>query len=115
MLGVMVFFLSLASFWPLWVAEAKVLPDGCPDLSGTYFCDDWSNYHNSQFNPHFQSFERVPDPDPARNITIYRVFRYKAGEESKKKGAIFVADGEKNGEARITPLLSAKRGFSIFI
>ena len=102
MLGVMVFFLSLASFWPLWAAEAKVFPDGCPDLSGTYFCDHWSNYHNKQAG-HFQAFERVPDPDPARNITIYRVFKYRGEEEeSKERGAIFVADGKKNGEVRIT-------------
>ena len=110
MLGVMVFFLSLASFWPLWVAEAKVLPDGCPDLSGTYFCDDWNIYRSKQFG-YFQSFERIPDPDPARNITIYRVFKYKAGkwEESKKKGAIFVAD-EKKWRGEDHSLVKCKEG-----
>ena len=91
----MVFFLSLASFWPLWAAEAKVLPDGCPDLNGTYFCDHWSNYHNKQFG-HFQSFERIPDPDSKRNATIYRMTKYRPGEEVGKAGwGTLVADGKK--------------------
>ena len=98
MLGVMVFFLSLASFWPLWVAEAKVLPDGCPDLSGTYFCDSWGNHDNRQLG-HFQSFERVPDPDSTRNTTIYRIFKYRPGEEAKKKGGILVTDGKKMAQS----------------
>ena len=92
------FFLWLASSWAALAADwavAQTLPDGCPDIQGTYFCDAWSNYHQTQFDAHFQSFERIPDPDPARNRTIYRVFKYFPGYEDKKTSGILVADGEK--------------------
>ena len=117
MLRAMVFFLSLASFWPLWAAKAEVLPDGCPNLNGTYFCDGWSNHDNRQLG-HFQRFERIPDPDPKRNATIYRLgpgsylllrdpdpkrnatiyrmTKYRPGEEVGKAGwGTLVADGKK--------------------
>ncbi len=59
------FFLWLVSSWVSLAADgaAKTLPDGCPDLSGTYFCDGWSNYHQRQVGGHFHIFERIPDPD----------------------------------------------------
>ena len=76
------------------MAEAKVLPDGCPDLSGTYFCDSWSNYHNRQVGSHFQSFERIPDPDSTRNATIYKIEKYQPGREAEKGISINIADGK---------------------
>ena len=91
------FFLWQAGSWVALAADraaAQTLPDGCPDIQGTYFCDAWNPYHNEQWG-HFQSFERVPDPDPARNATIYKIFRYRPGYEDKKRGGILVADGEK--------------------
>ena len=91
MLGVMVFFLSLASFWPLWAAEAKVFPDGCPDLSGTYFCDDWNIYHNDQ-NGRFQSFKNAKYKDGA---TLYKIEEYRPDQEAEKETSYLIANGEK--------------------
>ena len=92
------FFLWLASSWAALAADraaAQTLPDGCPDIQGTYYCDGWSLHHHKQWG-HFQRFEYVPDPDPTRNLTIYRVFKYKSPEEAKKaRGSVFVADGKK--------------------
>ena len=120
------FFLWLASSWAALAADkaaAQTLPDGCPDIQGTYYCDGWNNYHQRQVGGHFQRFERVPDPDyPATNTTIYRVFRYKSPEEAKKaRGSILVADGEKKNVLQTygaikTPLSpSAKMGLSTSI
>ena len=84
------FFLWLASSWAALAADraaAQTLPDGCPDIQGTYYCDNWSHYHKTQFG-HFQRFERIPDPEPPGNTTIYRVFKYKSPEEAKKKGEV---------------------------
>ena len=92
------FFLWLASSWATLVADraaAQTLPDGCPDIQGTYYCDSWSHYHQRQVGGHFQRFERVPDPEPPRNTTIYRIFKYQLGQEAKEKGGVLVADGEK--------------------
>ena len=91
-------FLWLASFWVASAADraaAQTLPDGCPDIQGTYFCDGWSLYHQIQFDSHFQSFERIPDPDPVRNRTIYKISRWSPGYEDKKTSGYGVADGEK--------------------
>ena len=91
------FFLWLASSWAALAADraaAQTLPDGCPDIQGTYYCDHWNLYHREQWG-HFQRFERIPDPEPPGNTTIYRISKYKLGEETKRKGGILVADGEK--------------------
>ena len=131
------FFLWLASSWAVLAADraaAQTLPDGCPDLQGTYYCDGWNLYHQSQ-DGHFQRFERIPDPDPARNITIYRVFKYDydssdeeakkqggllaylldqpeavSSEEAKKRGAIFVADGKKKWRDKDHSIVKCEEG-----
>lgn len=113
------FFLYVASSWASLAADraaAQTLPDGCPDLQGTYCCDNWNSYHGKQAG-HFQRFERIPDPDPARNATIYRVFRYNydsSDEEAKKQyqrslfqtlmrlpEAVSSEEAEKRGGARL--------------
>jgi len=109
MVRCVLFFLWLASSWaalPADRAAAQTLPDGCPDIQGTYYCDGWNNYHREQ-DGHFQRFERIPDP--ARNLTIDRVFKYNVDEKPKGGGLILVADGEKNGGTRIMQSPSAKR------
>ena len=97
------FFLWLASSWAALAADraaAQTLPDGCPDIQGTYYCDHWNLYHQDQ-EGHFQRFERVPDPNSARNLTIYQVFKYKSLEEAKGEGGIIlVADGKKKSEGK---------------
>lgn len=114
----MVFFLSLASFWPLWAAEAnKVIPDGCPDLSGTYFCDTWSVRHSKQLG-HFQSFENTKHKN---GTTLYKIEKYRPGQEAEKETSYLVANGEKierttaYGTIKITPSPSAKMEHSSLI
>ena len=107
------FFLWLASSWAFLAADraaAQTLPDGCPDIQGAYYCDNWSHYHARQFG-HFQRFERIPDPDPARNRTIYRVFKYKSPEEAKKaRGGTLVADGEKKSRGEDYAITKCEEG-----
>ena len=106
MLGVMVFFLSLASFWPLWAAEAKVFPDGCPDLSGTYFCDGWNIYHSDQAG-HFQSFQNTKHKN---GTTLYKIEKYRPGRESEKETSYHAADGETYHEGKDSARNSCENG-----
>ena len=46
-----ILFLWLASSWAALAADkaaAQTLPDGCPDIQGTYYCDDWNIHHGEQ-------------------------------------------------------------------
>ena len=113
------FFLWLASSWAALAADraaAQTLPDGCPDIQGTYYCDYWSIHHREQ-GGHFQRFERIPDPEPPGNTTIYRVFKYKSPDEAKKKGgSILVADGEKKWRGKDHSIAKCEEGtLSLYI
>ena len=93
------FFLWLVSSWVSLAADgaAKTLPDGCPDLSGTYFCDGWRTTTKDKLVATFISLSASPTPTPHRNATIYKMTRYKPSEEVGKAGwGALVADG-KNG------------------
>ena len=114
------FFLWLASSWAALAADraaAQTLPDGCPDIQGTYYCDSWNHYHQRQVGGHFQRFERIPDPEPPGNTTIYRVFKYKSPDEAKKKGgSILVADGEKKWRGKDHSIARCEEGtLSLYI